>query len=291
MSAELIPSLAQLRKSLARVRRAGRTVGLAPTMGALHQGHGRLIEQAARECDCAVVSIFVNHIQFDQQEDLNRYPRTIEADIAFCDARGAQIVFAPPAEEMYPGALRTYVDVTRLTDHLCGPFRPGHFRGVATVVAKLFNIVQPDRAYFGEKDAQQLAVIRRMVRDLDMPVTIVEVPTVRESDGLAASSRNTRLSAEERRIAPVLYQTLQAAARQIEDGARDPGEVQARALAALEQVPEIRVEYLEIVDLEEMQPVERIEGSVRVAAAIRLGSTRLIDNVLSKPGNRPLAGR
>lgn len=280
MSTELVRTSAELREKISRARRQGLTIGLVPTMGALHAGHGRLIEQAVQECGCVVVSVFVNPIQFNQKDDYDRYPRTLATDLQFCQARGAGIVFVPSIDEMYPGPQRAFVEVTGLTEHLCGRFRPGHFRGVATVVMKLFNIVQPDVAYFGEKDAQQLAVIRRMVRDLNLPIAIVGVPTVREADGLALSSRNEHLSAEERRVAPMLYQALEAAGRRIAAGATDSLAVKNEALAILERQPLMRVEYLEVVDPEEMQPVDRIAGPVRLAAAVWLGSTRLIDNIL-----------
>lgn len=280
--AQLIASIADLRRTLERVRHQGGTTGLVPTMGALHEGHGKLIETAARETNCVVVSIFVNPLQFDRRDDFDRYPRPISKDIAFCTARGVSLVFTPAAEEMYPRAEHAFVDVTRVADHLCGRFRPGHFRGVATVVLKLLNIVQPHRAYFGEKDAQQLAVIRRMVDDLNVPVRIVEVPTVRDADGLAISSRNQHLTAEERRTAPVLYKALTKAQTLIAAGA-NPAEIRDAALTILDQYPELRVEYLEIVEPDEMQPVDRINGPVRVAGAIWLGKTRLIDNLLCRP--------
>ncbi len=288
MKTALVSSVSEVREKLGAVRFGGGTIGLVPTMGALHAGHARLIEQAVRESDCAVVSIFVNPIQFNQQEDYDLYPRTLTSDLRYCQALGVHLVFAPPMEEMYPESQLTFVEVTRLTDHLCGAFRPGHFRGVATVVAKLFNIVQPDRAYFGEKDAQQVAVIRRMVRDLNLPLTIVQVPTVREADGLAISSRNQRLSPEERLVAPVLLEALEIAGERIAAGVTDPEEVKKNALAVLEAQPRVRVEYLEIVHPEEMRPVDRIVGPVRVAGAIWVGSTRLIDNLLCKPGDPPL---
>jgi pantoate--beta-alanine ligase len=245
-------------------------------MGALHAGHASLMEMARRECGTVVASIFVNPTQFDEKSDYALYPRVLESDGAMCTRLGVDLVFAPDEREMYPGEPRTFVEVGRVGDHLCGKFRPGHFRGVATVVLKLLNIVQPDRAYFGEKDAQQLALIRRMVKDLDVPVEIVGAPTVREADGLALSSRNARLNAAERRQAPALYRALRHAAERIAAGATDPGVLRREAL---EMLAGVDVEYLEIVDEEEMQPVARIAGPVRVAAAIRLGATRLIDNV------------
>jgi pantoate--beta-alanine ligase len=257
-----------------------RTIGLVPTMGALHAGHAKLIETAHAETDCVVASIFVNPIQFDRNGDYNRYPRDLSRDVEFCTARAVDMIFAPPAEEMYPEPQRAFVDVDAVSDHLCGKFRPGHFRGVATVVLKLLNIVQPSRAYFGEKDAQQLAVIRRLVKDLNLPVAIVEVPTVRETDGLALSSRNQQLNAEERRIAPGLNQALRLAEKLIAAGACRAEEIRRAALAILQPHAEIRIEYLEIVDPENMQPVETITGPVRVMTAVWIGKTRLIDNVL-----------
>jgi pantoate--beta-alanine ligase len=271
-------SLRDSRTALAAVRRRGASIGLVPTMGALHAGHASLIRMAVRENGCAVVSIFVNPIQFNDPKDYSVYPRTLESDAALCESLGAQLIFAPPVEEMYPQPPGTFVEVEGVSEHLCGKFRPGHFRGVATVVLKLFQIVQPDRAYFGEKDAQQLAVIRRMVRDLNVPVEIIGAPTIRESDGLAMSSRNERLTAEQRAAAPILYRALRHAAEQIDAGERDSARVQREAVAMLEH-PLIRVEYLEIVDADSMQPVQRVDAPVRIAAAIFLGSTRLIDNV------------
>jgi pantoate--beta-alanine ligase len=279
MTFEVIQTIAGLRSRLSA--RTG-TLGLVPTMGALHTGHASLIARAAGENDCTVVSIFVNPIQFDNSSDYDRYPRTLDTDAAFCQHHGAQIVFAPSTEEMYPHPSQTFVEVSGVSEQLCGKFRSGHFRGVATVVLKLFEIVQPHRAYFGEKDAQQLAVIERMVRDLNVPVEIVPVPTVREPDGLAMSSRNRLLTPEQRRIAPLLYQSLQNARRRIEAGERDPEPVKQEAQTSL-AVPGIRVEYLEVVDAATMQPVERIQGSVRIAIAAWLGATRLIDNVFVSP--------
>jgi pantoate--beta-alanine ligase len=279
VSIELLHTIPEMRRSLAEARRRGCTVGFVPTMGALHTAHGELIRRARGESDFVVVSIFVNPIQFDRSEDLDQYPRTLPADVEFCAALGADAVFAPDAAEMYPSPLLTFVEVASLSERLCGEFRPGHFRGVATVVGKLFHIVQPDRAYFGEKDAQQLAVIRKMAADLDFPVAIVPVATVREPDGLAMSSRNRRLDPEQRRIAATLYRALQAAAQRIASGATSPEEIREAALAVLQPQSAIRVEYLEIVDPERMQPVERIDGPVCVAAAVWIGAIRLIDNI------------
>ena len=284
MSVELTRTVAEVRDAVARLRGAGKTIGLVPTMGALHAGHGRLIETARAECRAVVVSIFVNPIQFNRQDDYERYPRTLETDVRFAEECGADVVFAPETAAMYPRPQRTYVDLELLTDHLCGAFRPDHFRGVATVVAKLLHIVQPDRAYFGEKDAQQLAVIRRMVEDLNLPVAIVGVPTVREASGLALSSRNQHLSANERTIiAPALYRSLKAAASLIERGERDPQVAKCEALAELSCDSRMRMEYFEIVDPEELQPVTEITGPVLIAAAVWVGTTRLIDNVFAVP--------
>jgi pantoate--beta-alanine ligase len=283
MSARLVRTIREVQEELAAARGPGRTIGFVPTMGSLHAGHGRLIDCARQESDCVVVSIFVNPIQFNQPADYDRYPRTFASDLDFCDAHGVDLVFAPDVSEVYPAPQQAFVEVVGVTEHLCGSFRPGHFRGVATVVAKLFNIVQPDRAYFGEKDAQQLAVIRRMAAGLNVPVTIVEVPTVREADGLACSSRNQHLNPEQRRIATVLYQALRTAERRIAAGEADPEQVKREALGVLQSQPAVRVEYLEIVDPEEMRPVGRIAAPVRVAGAVWLGATRLIDNLLCQP--------
>jgi pantoate--beta-alanine ligase len=278
VSAQLLATIAQVREFTGGARRAGRVVGCVPTMGDLHAGHGALIERARAECGAVVVTVFVNPTQFDRQDDYERYARRLEADLAFCAARQVDAVFAPAVEEMYPEPMATLVDVPELARHLCGEFRPGHFRGVATVVAKLFHIIQPDAAYFGEKDAQQLAIIQRMVRDLNMAVRIVPVASVREPDGLALSSRNRRLSAEERAAAPVLYRALCAAQGAVAGGERDGEKVKSAALAVIAGEPAMRVEYLELVDAR-MQPVAAVCGDVRLVAAVWLGATRLIDNL------------
>ncbi|MCC6859429.1 MAG: pantoate--beta-alanine ligase [Bryobacterales bacterium] len=285
MTAALLSTIAEVRQAAAKARRGGAAVGLVPTMGALHAGHGALIEKARGECGFTVVSVFVNPIQFDRGDDYERYPRTLAADREFCGGLGVDAVFAPGMEEMYPRPQLTFVEVPALSAGLCGAFRPGHFRGVATVVAKLLHIVQPDRAYFGEKDAQQLAVIERMVSDLNLPVTIVPVPTVREADGLALSSRNRRLSAQEREAAPLLYRALLAAAEAIQGGCSSGEAVKRNALAVLDGEPRIRVEYLEVVDPGTLEPAAAITGPVRVLVAAWLGETRLIDNLLCAPGH------
>jgi pantoate--beta-alanine ligase len=283
MSIEVVYRIADLRTRLAARRAEGSSIGLVPTMGALHSGHLSLMERARDENDTVVVSIFVNPTQFNQAEDYQRYPRTLATDVALCESVDVDLVFAPSAEEMYPDAAYTQVDVTTITDGLCGLHRPGHFRGVAVVVLKLLQIVQPDRAYFGEKDAQQLAMIQCLVRDLNVPVEIVPVPTVREEDGVALSSRNQLLTEEERDKAPVLYRALRAAADAIEAGERDPAAIRSIARAILETESAVRVEYLEVVDPVTMQPVTAIHGPVRIAVAAWLGSVRLIDNVAAAP--------
>src|SRR5215470_9127702 len=221
MPSDVITSIPQVRDRVIAAKRSGRLVGLVPTMGALHAGHQRLIDAARAECDLVVVSIFLNPLQFDREEDLAKYPRTLDADIDLCSRSGVDIVFTPSAGEMYPAPLECSVHVGRVAEHLCGHFRPGHFQGVATVVMKLFQITQPDRAYFGEKDAQQLVVIRHLVADLNVPVEIVAVPIVREADGLALSSRNQRLKPEERRVATALYKALLVAKSRIDEGVTD----------------------------------------------------------------------
>jgi len=275
----VIETVAGVREAVGKERGEGKRVGLVPTMGALHVGHEALIARSVAECDVTVVSIFVNPIQFNQREDFERYPRELGQDVATCNRVGAAIVFAPAHEEMYPRPLDTYVEPGKVAEHLCGPFRPGHFRGVATVVCKLFHAVEADRAYFGEKDAQQLAVIQRMVSDLNMAVEIVPVATVREHDGLAMSSRNARLGEAERRAAPALYAGLREALERLKSGEREAGRVKEAALAVIGREALARVEYLDVVDAASMQPVDQVAGPVRVAVAAWLGGVRLIDNV------------
>lgn len=278
MSTQLVTTIAQMREQIRTARRQSRSVACVPTMGALHAGHGELIARARAASDIVVVTIFVNPIQFDRADDYQKYARQLAADRTFCNAWNVDIIFAPSAEEMYPQPASTFVEAPDLARHLCGAFRPGHFRGVATVVAKLFNIIQPDSAFFGEKDAQQLAIIQQMVLDLNFAVDIVPVPTVREPDGLALSSRNQRLTPEQRRKAPVLFRALTVGQRTIAGGERHATEVKAAMLHVLEGEPELRVEYLEIVD-PRMQPVDYLTADVLLVAAVWCGSTRLIDNL------------
>ncbi len=283
MALELIHEVAEARKLVGAVRRAGKTVGLVPTMGALHAGHRKLIQEARSECEWVVVSIFVNPLQFGPQEDFDRYPGELAIDQRVCEELGADAVFAPDVNEMYPSSHRTSVEVKGITDHLCGRYRPGHFKGVTTVVLKLFHILTPDRAYFGEKDAQQTAVIKRMVQDLNLPVLIQEVPTVRDSDGLAASSRNEFLDPAHRKAACALYRALREAAQQVREGIREPTLVRQAGLHILEREPLVQVEYFELVDPEQMCPTKNLESAARACAAIQVGNTRLIDNLLIHP--------
>jgi pantoate--beta-alanine ligase len=287
MSLVRLETIHALRQHLAPARRDRNRIGLVPTMGALHQGHARLIEAARRECECVVVSIFVNPLQFDRPDDLERYPRTEEDDLALCRSLGAHVVFVPGAGEMYPSPPLCTVDVAQLADHLCGRHRPGHFRGVATVVLKLFNIVQPDAAYFGEKDAQQLAIVRRMVADFDLPVAIVGVPTVREHDGLALSSRNRRLDACGRALAVSLYTALRHAADLVAAGRSGAAEIAREAAARIPADERLRLDYLDIVDPDRLQPVEQVTAPVLAAGALWVGGTRLIDNVACQPPHHP----
>ncbi|MEO8127427.1 MAG: pantoate--beta-alanine ligase [Bryobacteraceae bacterium] len=281
MSAEVVTTVAETRRRIGLERRSGLRIGLVPTMGALHAGHAALIERARAGSDYVAVSIFVNPTQFDRKDDYERYSRTLPEDVALCTGLGTNLIFAPDASEMYPAPPDTSVIVARVSEGLCGQFRPGHFQGVATVVAKLFHILQPDVAYFGEKDAQQLAVIRRMVADLNMPVEIVGVETIREPDGLALSSRNRRLNSQERAAAPILYQSLLVARRLVGEGCQSAGEIRRSALNVLAEEPAVRLEYFEIVAPDDMTPVDPVRAPVRIAIAAWLGSTRLIDNVLA----------
>ncbi len=286
MNVEAFRTARQVRTYLDQSRGKGKPVGLVPTMGALHQGHGSLIQLAVKECGTVVVSLFVNSLQFGPAEDLKNYPRRFDQDLIFCERLGVDALFAPSEEEMYPKGEHTLVEVGPEAEGLCGASRPGHFQGVATAVLKLFNIVEPDRAYFGEKDMQQLAVLTRMARDMNLSVDIVAGPTQREPDGLAISSRNEYLSAEERQTAPVLYRALRIARQRIGDGDRDPFEPKNAALKVLGFEPRVRVEYIEIVNPENMQAVDEITGPVRAAGAVWIRDTRLIDNVLCEPANK-----
>ncbi|MBC5637555.1 pantoate--beta-alanine ligase [Ornithinibacillus sp. BX22] len=256
------------------------TIGFVPTMGYLHEGHASLIRRAAEENDRVVVSVFVNPIQFGPSEDLDKYPRDIEMDKRICEANGAHLIFVPGVDELYPFGFSTYVDVEGPSKGLCGGSRPGHFRGVCTVVAKLFHIVQPDSAFFGMKDAQQLAVIRRMTEDLCFPVRIVGCPIVRESDGLALSSRNNYLNDVERKAALCLSQGLDEGLRLIENGERNTHVIKSAVRKKIEQEPLARVDYVEAVDPNTIQGIDYIKESILCAVAVFIGNTRLIDNFI-----------
>lgn len=277
----VVRTVSEVRAALDAARARGETVALVPTMGALHEGHLSLIRAARAENDVVVVSIFVNPAQFGPKEDLARYPRDLERDRRLCENAGADLIFSPAVEEMYPEGFSTWVEVEGLTNHLCGRSRPGHFRGVCTVVAKLFNICSPDRAYFGEKDAQQLAVITRMARDLDLRVVVVPCPTVREADGLAMSSRNARLTPEERAQAPALYRALTVVKDRVEAGERDAGRLEDSIRAVLAEASLGRVDYVETVGAEDLTPATVVEGTCLIAVAVEFegSGTRLIDNI------------
>jgi len=282
MKTAIVTDIAPLRQAVAEARRRGRTIGLVPTMGALHAGHLSLVKAARAETGFVVVSIFVNPTQFGPNEDLNRYPRPLQRDLELCEKNGVDLVFHPQPAVMYPPDYRTFVEVTGLQDVLCGASRPGHFRGVATVVLKLFNLVQPDRAYFGQKDAQQACIIRQMVRDLNVPVEIRVCPIIREADGLALSSRNEYLGPEERRQATVLYRALTEARRRIEAGERDAAAVRQAMVEQITSTPGAVLDYAAVVDAVSLQALSRIEAEcpVLLALAVRFGGTRLIDNML-----------
>ncbi|MDR0596276.1 MAG: pantoate--beta-alanine ligase [Clostridiales Family XIII bacterium] len=294
MPAKTYDTIAGLRGALyaRRAAGAGLSVGFVPTMGALHEGHVSLVRRAVSENDITVVSIFLNPLQFDESADLDSYPKTLDADVRLCGEAGADLIFCPSVREVYPDGASTRVEMDGPTDVLCGKSRPRHFSGVLTVVSKLFHIVEPDAAYFGEKDAQQLAVIRKLVRDLNMPVTIVGCPTVREADGLAMSSRNTHLNADERKAATCLFRALAAAREKLGDAAarsgapRGEGEwaslaakVADAARAVLDAEPLARTEYVELLDAETLAPLNDSSKAALCAIAVQIGQTRLIDNM------------
>lgn len=275
---ELVTTVEEVRNCIKQWKKEGLSVGLVPTMGYLHEGHKSLIDRAVKENDRVVVSDFVNPTQFGENEDLGSYPRDIERDAKLCEAAGAALIFHPAPEEMYAPDYCTFVDMNKLTDVLCGKTRPIHFSGVCSVVSKLFNIVTPDRAYFGQKDAQQLAVIRRMVRDLNFDIEIVGCPIVREQDGLALSSRNTYLNPEERKAALVLSQALKMGKEMMESGETDAIKIRKAMVEHIEKEPLARIDYVEIVDADGLESVEKIENKVLTAMAVYIGNTRLIDN-------------
>ena len=278
---KILTTISDVRETVKSWRAEGLSVGLVPTMGYLHEGHKSLIDRAVAENDRVVVSVFVNPMQFGPTEDLASYPRDLDADARLCEAAGASVIFHPEPEEMYTDGFCSFVDMTGLTQALCGLSRPVHFRGVCTVVSKLFNIVGPDRAYFGEKDAQQLAVVKRMVKDLNMPLTIVGCPIIREADGLAKSSRNTYLSEEGRKEAVILSKSIFLGKKMIEDGERSAAKVTAAMRELINTQPMAEIDYVELVDVNTMKSIEKIEGEILCAIAVKIGDeARLIDNFM-----------
>ena len=277
---ETATSIEDVRASVGSARNSGKSIGLVPTMGALHAGHISLIEAAVKRCDFVVVSIFVNPTQFGPGEDLERYPRPVEADLEICRNSGVDVVFMPSVEQMYPAGNQTWVTVEKLTDDLCGASRPGHFRGVTTVCAKLFNIVGADIAFFGQKDTQQAIVIKRMVSDLNMRLEIVVCPTVREKSGLAVSSRNQYLSEQEKKDASLIYKSLEKSRQMIAMGDFQCEMIAGEMRRILEQSGAIEVEYVSIVDVETLDKLECINKKALIAVAVKLGGTRLIDNIV-----------
>jgi pantoate--beta-alanine ligase len=275
----IFETISELRQYLNRNRTEGRSIGFVPTMGCLHQGHCALTERSATENDITVLSIFLNPTQFSCREDYAKYPRCREADIAAAKEAGATIVFVPDENELYPPGFQTYVDVRELAKPLCGEPRPGHFIGMATIVLKLFNIVQPDRAYFGQKDYQQVCIVKQMVRDLDLEIEVVSCPTVREDSGLACSSRNTRLSEDEKNRASAIYRLLQAAEDAVSTGIIDSTTLHRLICRGLKHAG-MEVEYVEIVDAKTLLSVKKIVNDTVIAVAVFIGTTRLIDNIL-----------
>ena len=276
----VLTTIEAMRSASRAAKTAGKRVGFVPTMGALHEGHLSLVRSAKAQCDVVAASIFVNPTQFGPNEDFSKYPRAFERDRELFAKEGVELLFAPAVEEMYPAGAVTYVTVEGMSERLCGKSRPGHFRGVTTVVCKLFNIVEPDIAFFGQKDAAQVAIIRRMVRDLDIPVEIAVCPIVREADGLAMSSRNTYLDLQQRKAALVLYRSLQKVKREFESGESNAAKLAEQGRKLFAQEPSVRLDYLEIVAPDNLEALDNVESSALVAVAAFLGATRLIDNFI-----------
>ncbi len=283
---KIAKTIKAVRRLVKAARSRGRRTGFVPTMGALHRGHISLIEAAVKKTDFVVVSIFVNPTQFGPAEDFKKYPRPLKVDLAICKKAGVDVVFVPAAKEIYGQENLTWVNVEKISEQLCGKFRPGHFRGVATVCAKLFNIVMPDIAFFGQKDAQQAVIIKRMAADLNMPLKIAVCPTVREADGLAMSSRNQYLSEKERRYAAYIYKSLQKCRQMVAGGVKDISKITLQMRKVLNKIPSVKIEYVSIVDADNLQPMGRLTGKVLAAVAVRIGTTRLIDNVLLDGGDK-----
>lgn len=277
---KVVNTIAEVRSEVKAWKREGQCVGLVPTMGYLHEGHQSLMKTARRDCDKVVVSIFVNPMQFGPGEDLESYPRDMERDMAVCEEAGVDLIFHPEPSEMYHDDFSSFVDMNTLTGNLCGKTRPIHFRGVCTVVSKLFHIVTPDKAYFGQKDAQQLAVIKHMVADLNEDIQIVGCPIIRESDGLAKSSRNTYLNAQERQAALCLSRSVFAGQKMVLAGEKDAGKIRQAMVEVIEAEPMARIDYVQIVDFRTLEDTDIVEGPVLAAMAVYIGKTRLIDNFI-----------
>ncbi|AGK99872.1 pantoate--beta-alanine ligase [Desulfoscipio gibsoniae] len=273
-------TIGEIKEFANKARVAGKTVGLVPTMGYFHEGHLNLMREAKKNCDVVVVSLYVNPIQFGPKEDLGEYPRDFDRDCTMARSVGVDAIFAPGNDEMYPPGYNSFVEVAGITNKLCGLSRPGHFRGVTTVVAKLFNIVKPDRAFFGQKDAQQAMVIEKMVRDLNMGLEVVTLPIVREADGLAMSSRNVYLSAEQRQAAPVLYRSLCAFRDAVAGGERDVQKLCRGIEEMILSTPGAQIDYVEILSVPDLEPLNTMTGRCIAALAVRFGKTRLIDNIV-----------
>jgi pantoate--beta-alanine ligase len=280
---QIVTTIAEARAAIAALRAQNKSVGLVPTMGALHAGHLTLVQAARAQCDAVVATIFVNPTQFGPSEDFSKYPRTFEADCELLRAANVDLLFAPDVAEIYPAGATTFVSVEGIEDRLDGQSRPGHFRGVATVVAKLFHIVAPSKAFFGQKDAAQVAILRRMVRDLHFDLEIVVCPIVRETDGLAMSSRNRYLNEDQRQSATVLYRTLTAMQERVEEGEVASSELIDAGLSVLSEEPDAQLDYLRVVDPDTLEDLPDSEGGALLAVAARFGSARLIDNVLIPP--------
>lgn len=279
---KLVHKIAEAREVIKDAKKGGKTIGLVPTMGALHQGHLTLVANSSSECDFTAVSIFVNPTQFGPNEDFDKYPRTLGEDARKCEEAGVDLIFAPSASEMYDEGFDAWVEIGGVTEVFEGKTRPGHFKGVATVCTKLFNIIQPDKAYFGVKDYQQLKVIQKMVKDLNMPLEIRPVDIVREADGLAMSSRNKYLSREERRKALVLSKSLRLAKEAYDNGERNPDVLQKLVYATISAEKDIEIDYASIVDAEKLTSIKTIDASVVILLAVKEGTTRLIDNIVLK---------
>ncbi|MDD4169387.1 MAG: pantoate--beta-alanine ligase [Desulfotomaculaceae bacterium] len=282
----ILNTVDEIRKFVRSARATGQRIGFVPTMGYLHEGHLELMRWAKKHCGIVVVSIFVNPTQFGPQEDFAQYPRDLERDAKMVESVGVDVIFNPSVSEMYPSGYCTYVDLERVTERLCGLSRPGHFRGVATVVTKLFNIVNPDQAFFGQKDAQQVLVIKRMVADLNMDLEVVTVPTVRESDGLAMSSRNIYLNPEQRQAALVLYKSLKIAEEAVAAGQKDTSIIRQLVIDTIAAEPLAEINYVEIYSYPDLEPVTKILESVLLALAVKIGRTRLIDNMILGVGDQ-----